>query len=90
MAFTWTKPISVGNLGAAAALQEIRSNLDYIDNNLACITHNSAYYSSADSTVNDGYYSAQDSNANSTIYSYNDTSIYNGADAGVACLTYWA
>lgn len=88
MAFTWTKPISAGSLASAAALQEIRTNLDYIDNNLACITHNSTYRSSHDSTINSGYCSAQDSSANSTVYSYDDTTIYNGANATVQGVHY--
>lgn len=83
MGFTWTQPITVGSLASAAALQEIRSNLDYIDSNLACITHNGTYRSSADSTVYSDHNYSQDSTANGTVYSYNDTSVNEGADATV-------
>lgn len=88
MGFTWTKPISASSLASAAALQEIRTNLDYIDSNLACITHDATYRANHDSTINSGYCSAQDSSANSTVYSYDDVSVYSGANATVKGVHY--
>lgn len=83
MGFTWTQPITAGSLASAAALQEIRSNLDYIDNNLACFTANGTYNSTDDGSIYSYHNYSQDSTANGTVYSYNDTSIKDGANATV-------
>lgn len=61
MAFTWTNSIATGSFASLAALQEIRSNLDYIDNNLACVSYKASVDGVDDGTIN--------SSRNATVYS---------------------
>jgi hypothetical protein len=43
MPFTWVQNISVGASADWADVQEMRTNVDWLDNNTApCITHNAA------------------------------------------------
>ncbi|MCD6418076.1 hypothetical protein J7M00_04780, partial [bacterium] len=60
MAFTWTKPLGVGVIIQLDTLQEIRDNIDIVDNT-KCNPHNSTVYSSEKSTDNGTY--------NGSIYS---------------------
>lgn len=74
MAFEWT-PISVGDIIKKSHIEEIRSNIDSIVNNLACITHKSSYCTSYNSAVDNdlhgtyksGDRSGYDSSYNSTV-----------------------
>jgi len=40
MPFTWVTDITVGNNANFNVLQELRTNADWVDNNTACVGHN--------------------------------------------------
>jgi len=54
MAFTWTEDISPGATITAAAINELRQNLDYVKDN-ECTDHDSTVDSN-DKTVENGWY----------------------------------
>lgn len=49
MAFSWTSTIGQGVITAETVLREIRTNIDKLDGNLACISHKGTVNSSEDS-----------------------------------------
>ena len=40
MPFSWVADITVGNIERFTVLQELRTNADWVDNNTACVGHN--------------------------------------------------
>ena len=44
MGFTWTTPIDVGDEIFELAMQEIRDNCDWLDDNISCLIHYATVY----------------------------------------------
>lgn len=63
MSFSWQE-VSAGHIETLSILSELRENIDYIDNNYACSSHNSSAYSTKYSSV----LSSNDASALSSKY----------------------
>jgi hypothetical protein len=92
--FSWTNDITKNTAFVkAAALQEIRTNIDNIKDNLACITHKATYDTTKYTGDHQGYYA---NNLNSYDATYNgslDSSYNDGkntSDLTSDNQTYWS
>lgn len=75
MAFTWTEPISAGDIIKASHPLEMQTNLDSIvDNILACGTHNSSDDFSKNSVADSADNSSVDITHDLSFYTNNDDS----------------
>jgi len=76
MSFTWTQTIGVGSKSIKAALDEIRTNTDWLNNNRACLTHCGTHYGTHWYTHNSTYYSSNLSNYCSSVRTSHYVSYY--------------
>jgi len=75
MAFTWTTPINTGDQILELALEEIRDNTDYIDDNPTCLTFLGTVYVNDYGTYDTTFYtlylgSDRQSNNNMNYFPY--------------------
>jgi len=82
MAFTWT-PIDVGDVIKKAHVIELRDNIDYISDNLACVTDKDSVHSSYDSSYKSGYNTTVDNYDKGTYKSDHKTGNYWGHEATI-------
>jgi len=90
MPFTWTQNIAVGALIESADLQEIRTNVDYVEDN-KCANHDttvevgddSGYDGTYRGTVQSGDDSGYDGTYDGTALDLQDTGHHDGYDSGV-------
>lgn len=85
MSFTWTQTIGVGSKSIKAALDEIRTNTDWLNNNRNyCGTNYTTHYPAHRITHNAVYYSSNN-NTNKTTHNSSNYTSYCPYDSGGTC-----
>jgi hypothetical protein len=72
MPFTWSNRIDMGELLTDELVKEIKDNLDYLYDNLACVAVDSSVYAMADSSFDGSLFSSRNDGDDGAVQSVDD------------------
>lgn len=72
MPFTWSNRIDMGEPLTDELVKEIKDNLDYLYDNLACVAVNSSVYAMADSSFDGSLFSGRNDGDDGAVQSVDD------------------